>query len=61
MPGAEQVDAGVPPAAGALQIKGKAAEGARDRVLIMSANIGGGGRGEAGAAGVSQEGREVVV
>ena len=52
MPGAKEVDASVAAATGALQIKREAAERARDRVLIMSADIGGGVWGEAGAARV---------
>ena len=61
VPGAEVVDACVAAAAGALEVEGEAAQGVLDGVLVVGADISGGGWGEGGAVGVGEECGEVVV
>jgi hypothetical protein len=61
VPGADEVDAGVAAAARALEVEGKAAEGVLDGVFVVGAYIGRGGRGEAAASCVGEEGGQVMM
>lgn len=61
MPGADEVDAGVAAAARALEVEGKATEGVLDGVFVVGAYIGCGGRGEAAASRMGEEGGQVMV
>jgi len=61
VPGAGEVDAGVAAAARALEVEGKAAEGVLDGVFVVGAYIGCGGRGEAAAGRMGEEGGQVMV
>ena len=61
MPDAEEVDASIATATGALEVEGEAAEGVLDHVLVVSSHIGGGCWGEDGAVRVGEEAGEVVV
>ena len=61
MPGAEEVDASITAATGALEVEGKVAKSVLNRVLVVSSYIGGGCQGKGGAVRVGEEAGEVVV